>query len=64
MSNERKRLSDILANGNGDNFRNNWNETAAADDFAPLPPGEYTVRILSGELFTSKRNHTPGYKLT
>jgi len=50
MPNSRKRLTDIL-NGNG-------------DDFAPLPPGEYTARVLSGELFTSKRNNTPGYKLT
>jgi hypothetical protein len=64
MANSRKKLSDILSNGSGDNFRNNWNATAAADDFGPLPPGEYTVRILSGELFTSKRNSTPGYKLT
>jgi hypothetical protein len=62
--NQRKKLSDILSNGSGDNFRNNWNATAAADDFVPLPPGEYTVRILSGELFSSKRNATPGYKLT
>ncbi len=64
MANERKRLSDILSNGNGDNFRNNWDSTDAADEFGPLPRGEYAVRILSGELFTSKRNSTPGYKLT
>src|SRR5262249_9940666 len=64
MANSRKKLSDILSNGSGDNFRNNWNATAAADDFGPLPPGEYTVRILSGELFKSKRKETPGYKLT
>lgn len=63
MANERKKLTDILANGNGDNFRNNWNSTDAADEFGPLPPGEYTVRILSGELFTSRRNATPGFKL-
>jgi hypothetical protein len=59
----RKRLTDIL-NGNGDSFRHNWDSTQAAEDFAPLPPGEYTARVLSGELFTSKRNNTPGYKLT
>jgi hypothetical protein len=62
--NQRKKLSDILSNGNGDNFRNSWDSTQAAEDFRPLPPGEYTVRILAGELFTSKRNATPGYKLT
>jgi hypothetical protein len=61
--NQRKKLSDILSNGGGD-FRRNWDSTDAADDFGPLPPGEYAVRVLSGELFTSKRNATPGYKLT
>jgi hypothetical protein len=61
--NQRKKLCDILANGNGDSFRNNWNSTDAADEFGPLPPGEYAVRILSGELFQAKRG-TPGYKLT
>jgi hypothetical protein len=60
----KKRLSDILSNGSGDNFRDNWNSTAAADEFGPLPPGEYTVRVLSGELFNAKRKNTPGYKLT
>jgi hypothetical protein len=62
--NARKNLSDILANGGGDDFRNRWNQTAAAGDFGPLPPGEYICRVLSGELFTSKHKNTPGYKLT
>jgi hypothetical protein len=61
---ERKRLSDILAAGNGgNNIRNVWNSITAADDFAPLPPGEYTFRILAGELFNAKTG-TPGFKLT
>lgn len=60
------KLSDILAaNGNGGNdIRDLWNSTDAADDFGPLPAGEYVARILSGELETSKTNRTPGYKLT
>src|SRR5262245_13922303 len=62
MSNERKKLSDILHNGEGDAFRNRWNSTVAAEDIGPLPPGEYVCRILSGELFQSKQE-TPGYKL-
>jgi hypothetical protein len=62
MENQRKKLSDILSNGSGDDFRNRWNSTAAADDFGPLPPGEYRCRVLSGELFQSKQ-FTPGYKL-
>jgi hypothetical protein len=59
----RKSLTDILGS-NGNNFRDNWDNTAAAADFSPLPAGEYTMRALSGELFTSKRNGTPGYKVT
>ena len=63
MNQPRKKLSDILGAGNGGDFRNNWNNAVAADDFKPLPPGEYTFRILKGELFTAKKG-TPGYKLT
>jgi hypothetical protein len=59
--NQRKKLSDILHDR--DNLRKAWDQTEAAAEFAPLPPGEYTFRILSGELFMSKRG-TPGYKLT
>jgi hypothetical protein len=61
---ERKRLSDILQ-GSADRERLSklWKTTAAAEEFAPLPRGEYTFRILSGQLWTSK-NGTPGYKLT
>ncbi len=61
---ERKRLTDILAAGGGGDIGKAWESTTAADDFAPLPPGEYTFRILSGELFNSKQRSTPGYKLT
>lgn len=61
---ERKKLSDILQlNSDRENLQRAWKTTAAAAEFAPLPKGEYTFRILSGELFTSKRG-TPGYKLT
>jgi hypothetical protein len=61
---ERKKLSDILTfNSDRENLERAWKTTAAAAEFAPLPKGEYTFRILSGELFTSKRG-TPGYKLT
>jgi hypothetical protein len=55
------KLSDILTNGA---LRKQWNETAAAGDFEPLPPGEYVARIIAGELTMSRRNQTPGYKLT
>ena len=58
------KLSDILANGSGDELRRAWNDTETAEDFAPLPNGEYVARIIAGELFTSQTNGTPGYKLT
>jgi hypothetical protein len=61
---ERKKLSDILqGNSDPERLKSLWKATAAAAEFAPLPPGEYAFRILAGELFTSKRG-TPGYKLT
>src|SRR5665213_639466 len=59
---ERKKLSDILPNSDRESLSETWNRTKAAD-FAPLPPGEYTFRILAGELFAAKTG-TPGYKLT
>jgi len=61
--NERKRLSDILHNGEGEDFRARWETTAAAGDFGPLPPGEYSCRVLGGVLFQSKQG-TPGFKLS
>src|SRR5262245_29280102 len=62
--NERKKLSDILLlNSDRERLSSLWKGTAAAADFAPLPPGEYTFRILTGDLFTSKKG-TAGYKLT
>jgi hypothetical protein len=61
---ERKRLSDIILRGSDRAaLVKKWTETEAAEDLAPLPPGEYTLRILSGELFNAKSG-TAGYKLT
>lgn len=59
----RKSLSDILREGDRQNLSRAWGETQAAEDFAPLPPGEYVARIIGGELFTSKTKGTAGYKL-
>jgi hypothetical protein len=62
--NERKKLTDILQQSSErEKLSTLWKTTDAAPERAPLPKGEYTFRILSGELFTSKRG-TPGYKLT
>ncbi len=57
----RRRLSDIL-NGGTDSLRSQWATTEAAGDFAPLPAGTYSTRILSGEL-SKAATGTPGYKL-
>jgi len=59
----RKSLSDILREGDRQNLSRAWGETKAAEDFAPLPSGEYVARIVGGELFTSKTKGTAGYKL-
>ena len=59
----RKSLSDILHQGDRENLSRAWGETVAAEDFAPLPTGEYVARIVGGELFTSKTKGTAGYKL-
>lgn len=61
---ERKKLSDILANGAKDNLAKVWDSTQAAAEFAPLPAAEYVSHVVAGELFTSKTKGTAGYKLT
>jgi hypothetical protein len=60
---QRKSLSDILRNGDRENLSRAWGETQAAEDFAPLPSGEYVARIVGAELSTSKTKGTAGYKL-
>lgn len=61
---ERKKLSDILQQGSDrERLASLWKSTAAAPEFAPLPTGKYTFRILDGEPFKAKTG-TLGYKLT
>lgn len=61
----RKSLSEILAAGGVIQLRRHWDEAKPADDYGkPLPRGEYLARIVMGELFNSRVNHTPGYKIT
>lgn len=61
--NERKKLTDILHSGDRDKLAKAFNQAKAADDFAPLPRGEYIARIIDGALSTAKTG-TPSYKLT
>lgn len=56
------KLVDIL-NGNGGNFNAIWNSTAAADEFGPIPRGEYVCHATRGELQQSRQKHTPGYQI-
>lgn len=58
------KLCDILRNGDADRLRQAWDETKAAGELAPLPPGDYVAHIIGGTLETSRTNATPGYKLT
>jgi hypothetical protein len=60
----RPKLSDILKNGHSDALTKAWAETQAAEDFGPLPAGEYVADLIAGELFTSRSGQTPGYKMT
>lgn len=59
----RKSLSEILLQGDREKLATAWQSTKAAEDFAPLPAGEYVAAIEAGELFTAKSG-TAGYKLT
>jgi hypothetical protein len=62
---QRKKLSDILQqDSDRTRLQQAWDATTAAEDFAPLPAGEYSCRVLAGELFNAKQRGTPGYKLT
>ena len=59
------KLQDILsAGGYGGDLADQWNNTTAAGDFAPLPAGEYVARLDRGELTTVGSKATPSYKLT
>ena len=58
------RLSEILSNGSGNDLKKLFDETKAAGEMGPLPPGTYVAHIIAGELETSRKNQTPGYKLT
>lgn len=59
----RKSLSEILLQGDREKLATAWQSTKAAEDFKPLPAGDYVATIEAGELFTSKTKGTGGYKL-
>jgi hypothetical protein len=59
----RQRLSDILRNADREKLAAAWDATKAAGELGPLPTGDYTCRILKGELGVSNSGK-PSYKLT
>lgn len=61
-SQHRKKLTDIL-NGGGGNFADTWNNTAAAGDDGPIPPGTYTCYVASLHPRQSRSKNTPGISL-
>ena len=60
----RRKLSDILHGSDRDRIQSAWDSTEAAEEFKPLPSGEYNAEIERGELFNTKTKGTAGYKLT
>ena len=58
------KLTDILREGDADRLRHQWAETEAADEFSPLPAGEYVAHIVAGEFTSSRAKGTPSYKLS
>lgn len=56
------KLTQILG-GNGGNFRTMWGNTEAADEFGPLPKGQYTCHATKGDLEASRSKRTPGYSV-
>jgi len=59
----RKSLSDILHNSDRESLSRAWDETKAAEDFAPLPAGEYVCHAIAADPFNAKLKGTPGVKL-
>ncbi|HPF39407.1 MAG TPA: DUF669 domain-containing protein [Phycisphaerae bacterium] len=59
----RKKLTDILHGGDRERIAAVFDRADAAEDFQPLPGGDYEAHVVGLELFES-RNGTPGVKLS
>ncbi len=59
----RKSLSDILHNSEREDLSRAWGETKAAEEFSPLPPGEYTCHVIAADPFNAKTKGTPGVRI-
>jgi hypothetical protein len=65
MNHERKKLSDILAQGNGGGnwINDKWDDTLPAPEFGPINPGNYEAHLVDKFPFNAGTG-TPGIKLT
>jgi hypothetical protein len=59
---DRKKLSDILLNGERERLEKLWANTKPATDLNPIPPGKYRCRIADGSPFEAKTG-TKGYRI-
>jgi hypothetical protein len=59
---ERRKLTDILGAADRERLANAWQTAKTAEEFEPLPRGEYTACIIDGTLAKAKTG-TPSYKL-
>ena len=65
VKHERKKLTDILSEGDGGGswINGNWSDTAPSPEFGPIPPGIYDAHLIGKEAFKAGTG-TPGIKLT
>lgn len=61
---EFKKLSDVFSNAELDALKADWDSASRVSDRTPLPPGEYTCRVLDGSLFRHAKTGNSGYKLS
>ena len=54
----RRSLSEILRNGDRESRSQAWGKTEAADDFTPLPTGEYECHAIAAEPFNARTKGT------
>jgi hypothetical protein len=60
---ERKKLMDILHSSERDELARAFDQAKAAEDFGPLPKGEYVAHVVEGHLDTTKKGK-PAFRLT
>jgi hypothetical protein len=62
MSRMKRRLTDVLNGESREDLSRRFEETPAAEEYAPLPKGVYVAEITSSEL-TNSTSGTPGFTI-